>query len=192
MLESAVSLVTFFSLKSSKMTLSIRHIPSRTPVSIVLRSPVVLPSLTRLEIAMLLTRISHAMTRPLEALGSRRWQTIPRRLSATLPRIWVCWAAGKTSRSRLRVVAASLVCMVPITRCPVSAALTAISIVSRSRSSPITMMSGSSRSAPLSAVKKVFVWSPTWRWVTLQPLDCWTTSIGSSTVMMWSWRVSFR
>ena len=40
------------------------------------------------------------------------------------------------------MVAASLVCMVPMTRWPVSAALTAISIVSRSRSSPITMMSG--------------------------------------------------
>ena len=192
MFARAVSFETLFSLKSWKITLSIRHIPSRTPVSIVFLKPVVFPSRTRFEIAMLFTRISQAMTRPLVGLGRSLWQTIPRRLSATLARIWVCWAAGNTSRSRLSVVAASLVCMVPITRCPVSAALTAISIVSRSRSSPITMMSGSSRSAPLSAVKKVFVWSPTWRWVTLQPLDCWTTSIGSSTVMMWSWRVSFR
>ena len=76
----------------------------------------------------------------------------PRRL-ATLARIWVRWAGGKTSSSRLRVVAASLVCMVPMTRCPVSEALMAISMVSRSRSSPMTMTSGSSRRAPLSAVK---------------------------------------
>jgi hypothetical protein len=58
---------------------------------------------------------------------------------------------------RLSVVAASLVCMVPITRWPVSLALMAISIVSRSRSSPITITSGSSRRAPLSAVLKRLV-----------------------------------
>ena len=49
------------------------------------------------------------------------------------------------------VVAASLVCIVPITKWPVSEALIAISIVSRSRSSPITITSGSSRNAYLSA-----------------------------------------
>ena len=103
---------------------------------------------------MTLTRISHARTRPPSMPGSSLWQTIPRRLSATLARICVCCEGGKTSRMRLRVLAASLVCMVPITKCPVSAALTAISIVSRSRISPITMMSGSSRSAPFERGEK--------------------------------------
>ena len=45
-----------------------------------------------------------------------------------------------------------------MTRCPVSDAVMAISIVSRSRSSPITMMSGSSRRAPFSAVANDLVW----------------------------------
>ena len=94
----------------------------------------------------------------------------PVELSATLERICVCCAGGKTSSRRLSVVAASLVCIVPITRWPVSEALIAISIVSRSRSSPMTITSGSSRRAPFRAVKNDFVCGPTSRWVTLQPL----------------------
>ena len=52
---------------------------------------------------------------------------------------------------RLIVCAAELVCSVANVRCPVSAMRSADSIVSRSRSSPIRTMSGSSRSAARSA-----------------------------------------
>ena len=47
--------------------------------------------------------------------------------------------------SRLTVLGASLVCSVESTRWPVSAALTAISAVSKSRISPTRMMFGSCR-----------------------------------------------
>src|SRR5262245_63885491 len=47
--------------------------------------------------------------------------------------------------NRLIVLGASLVCSVDSTRCPVSAALTAISAVSKSRISPTRMMLGSCR-----------------------------------------------
>ena len=47
--------------------------------------------------------------------------------------------------SRLTVLGASLVCSVESTRWPVSAALTAISAVSKSRISPTRMMLGSWR-----------------------------------------------
>ena len=56
---------------------------------------------------------------------------------------------GGTPRSSKRVIAvgASLVCSDDSTRCPVSAACTAMSAVSRSRISPTMMMSGSWRSS---------------------------------------------
>ncbi len=54
-----------------------------------------------------------------------------------------CSSGGKTETTRLTVVTASRVCNVEITRWPVSAAFTAVSIVSVSRISPIKTTSGS-------------------------------------------------
>ena len=57
--------------------------------------------------------------------------------------------------SRLIVLGASLVCSVESTRWPVSAALTAISAVSKSRISPTRMMFGSWRRNDRSAAREV-------------------------------------
>ena len=56
---------------------------------------------------------------------------------------------------RVRVEGASLVCSVESTIWPVDAALIAISAVSRSRISPIIMMSGSCRKNDFNAAAKV-------------------------------------
>ena len=73
---------------------------------------------------------------------------------------------------------------------PVSEAVIASEIVSRSRISPTRMTSGSSRSAALSARANEAVWCGTCRWFTSASLFWWTNSTGSSTVMMWQGRVS--
>ena len=77
------------------------------------------------------------------------------------------------------VVAAELVCTVDSTRCPVSAACTAICTVSPSRISPTMITSGSCRRMERSRVAKV---SPTCglTWIWLMPRSWY--SIGSSTV----------
>src|SRR4051812_17232849 len=64
MLSRAVSPEILRSLARPKTTLSMRHIPSFTPVSIVFFRPVDLPSRIRFWIAVLLTRISQASTSP--------------------------------------------------------------------------------------------------------------------------------
>ena len=112
-------------------------------------------------------------------------------LPAVIVRICCCCEGGNTSRTRSKVLAASFVWSVPITRCPVSDAVMAISIVSRSRSSPITMISGSSRRAPFNAVANDLVWLPTSRCVTLHFNEGWIISSGSSTMTTWSFRFLF-
>ena len=76
-------------------------------------------------------------------------------------------------------VAASFVCSVARTRCPVSAACSVIAAVSASRTSPTMMTSGSCRRTWRSASAKsipIFGWTATW-------LNASTTiSIGSSMV----------
>ena len=67
---------------------------------------------------------------------------------------------------RSMVFAAELVCSVPNTRWPVSAAVRASRIVSRSRISPTRITSGSSRSAERSASPKPRVCRWTSRWLT--------------------------
>ena len=62
-------------------------------------------------------------------------------------RICSCWFVGKTSMMRLTVPWAPVVCSVPKTMWPVSAAVMAASIVSRSRISPTRITSGSCRKA---------------------------------------------
>ena len=89
--------------------------------------------------------------------GSRRWATIARSAPAIDARTWLCSSGGNMSIRRSIVLAADGVLIVASTRWPVSEAVSAISTVSRSRSSPITMTSGSSRSDALSAVAKLRV-----------------------------------
>ena len=82
---------------------------------------------------------------------------------------------------RLMVLGASLVCSVDSTRWPVSAALTAISAVSKSRISPTRMMLGSWRRKLRSAAAKLRpMLSRTCTWLTPTRLN----STGSSAVMM--------
>src|SRR3989338_1775400 len=85
---------------------------------------------------------------------------------------------------RLIVWAQSVVCKVARTICPVSAMLSAAWIVSRSRSSPMRITSGSWRRMCRSAAPKVTVSEPTSRWLMTDFLCEWTNSIGSSIVTM--------
>ena len=87
---------------------------------------------------------------------------------------------------RSTVEGASWVCSVAKTRWPVSAAVSAVAIVSRSRISPRRITSGSWRSAPRSASAKLVASGPISRWLTMQRLWRCRNSIGSSIVMMWS------
>jgi len=88
------------------------------------------------------------------------------------------------------VRAASLVWKRAEDQVPVSAAVMANEMVSRSRNSPMAMTSGSSRRAARSAAAKDPVCLCTWRWLTTQVFERCTNSMGSSTQMMWSGRSS--
>ncbi len=83
-----------------------------------------------------------------QSVRTSRCASTPSRLDAS--------RYGSTPMSARRVIAlaASLVCSVASTRCPVSEACTAICAVSRSRISPIMMMSGSWRRIARSARAK--------------------------------------
>ena len=72
-----------------------------------------------------------------------------------------------------------------MTRMPISAAVTAMLMVSRSRNSPTRMTSGSSRKAECSAAAKLGLCTPISRWLMRQLLRWCTNSIGSSMVRMW-------
>ena len=109
--------------------------------------------------------------------------------SLSMVRICSCRSAGNWSMMRSTVLGAVLVCRVPNTRCPVSAVSRAMEMVSRSRISPTSTMSGSSRSAARSACLKLCVCTRISRWFTRHFLLGCTNSIGSSMVMMWSFRV---
>ena len=74
--------------------------------------------------------------------------------------------------------------MVPNTKCPVSAAVSAVSIVSKSRISPTSTTFGSSRSAARRPVAKVLVSLPTSRWLITHLSGLYTYSIGSSNVII--------
>ena len=93
---------------------------------------------------------------------------------------------------RSMVLTALVVCRVPSTRCPVSAAVIAMEMVSASRISPTRITSGSSRIAARTPSAKLGMCVPSSRWMTwLFLLRC-TNSIGSSRLMMFSRRVWFR
>ena len=91
--------------------------------------------------------------------------------------------------TRSIVVGALCVCSVAKTRCPVSAAVSAVEIVSRSRISPTRITSGSWRSAARRPSANVVASWPISRWLTMHvPWWC-RNSIGSSIVRMCSCRV---
>ena len=166
--------------------------PSFFPVWMMPGSMKVLASRMTLATAGVFMRTSIARARPApSARGTSCCETIPRSDSLTMMRICSRWSTGKTSRRRSSVRAALAVWSVPRTRWPVSEAVMASEIVSRSRISPTMMTSGSSRRAPRSAAPKDSVWVCTSRWFTWQPWGVKRYSIGSSKVMMCSWRVRF-
>ena len=74
---------------------------------------------------------------------------------------------------RLTVPWAPVVCSVPKTMWPVSAAVIAASIVSRSRISPTRITSGSCRNARRMASAKLGTSTPTSRWFTVDFLCGW-------------------
>src|SRR5579859_1538926 len=78
------------------------------------------------------------------------------KLSDIMARTMSFSAAGNTSTIRSMVLAAELVCRVPNTKCPVSAAVKAKRIVSRSRISPTSTTSGSSRLAEAQGIPMHF------------------------------------
>src|SRR5882762_4196022 len=86
--------------------------------------------------------------------------------------------------TRLIVCVASVVWSVENTRCPVSAAFSAVSSVSMSRISPIRITSGACRSTWRNAALKERVSFPTSRCEMLARLSRCRNSIGSSIVMM--------
>ena len=76
------------------------------------------------------------------AAGISCWETTACRAVDSCTAICRCWLGGNTSMIRSMVLAAPGVCSVENTRCPVSAAVIAIEIVSKSRISPSRITSG--------------------------------------------------
>ena len=133
--------------------------------------------------AALAIRISFTAMRPgRSALFKSSWATTPRSEFASMARACDWRSAGKTSTIRSTVLRALFVCSVPNTRRPVSAAVRASETVSRSRISPTSTMSASSRSAALSPAANELEFSGTSRWVIVLCLLSCTNSIGSSIV----------
>ena len=86
---------------------------------------------------------------------------------------------------RSTALAAEFVWTVAKTSRPVSAAVSAMRIVSRSRISPTSRQSGSSRIAALTPSANVGTSGPISRWVKIDLSLVWTNSIGSSIVTTW-------
>src|SRR6266853_5335896 len=106
--------------------------------------------LSRMSAAMdgVLIMISKIATRPgLSMRGMSNCEMTACMTVESWMRICSCWLEGKALTTRSIVLAAPVVWSVPKTRWPVSAAVMAASIVSRSRISPTRTTSGSCRSA---------------------------------------------
>ena len=135
------------------------------------------------------TRISSASTRPVPlAFGSSAWQMMPSSTSESCARICDCWCAGKTSMMRLMVWAAEFVCSVAKVRWPglgdAQRRLDRLEVAHLADEHDVGVLA--QRGA--SALAKQCVSACTSRWLTRQLL-CWCRySIGSSIVMMCSWR----
>src|SRR5882724_4112984 len=135
--------------------------------------------------AAVLMSTSHAGTRPLPSLvGTRRSDTTASSDVASKLRTASCSYGGKNEITRLIVCVASVVWSVEKTRCPVSAAFSAVSSVSMSRISPIRITSGACRSTWRNAALNDSVSFPTSRCEMLARLSRCKNSIGSSIVMM--------
>ena len=120
------------------------------------------------------TMISKAATRPgLSMRGISSCEITATRPTESCMRIWPCWSVGKAPTMRSTVEAEPVVWRVPKTRCPVSAAVIAAPIVSRSRISPTRMTSGSWRSARRMASAKLGTSAPISRCVTTDFLWLW-------------------
>ena len=113
---------------------------------------------------------------------------IPWSATDSCTRTCCCWCGGNTSMIRSIVCAVSWVCRVANTRWPVSAAVSAVEIVSRSRISPTRITSGSWRRAALRPSEKLCASLPISRWFTTQFWWRCRNSIGSSIVRMCSCR----
>ena len=125
----------------------------------------VLPSRIRLRMAPSTFITSQQTTRPPPSLGRSCWLSTARSVMDSWRRICCCRSAGNTSTMRSMESAAELVWTVPNTRCPVSAAVRAVSMVSRSRISPTKITSGSSRRAARSPAAKLAVSRLISRWL---------------------------
>ncbi|MOA44689.1 hypothetical protein D3C78_1670050 [compost metagenome] len=101
--------------------------------------------------------ISCAATRPPPIFLINVCETTASNDSDSIERTIDFSSPGNTSTTRSMVFAADVVCSVPNTKCPVSAAVSARRMVSRSRISPTRITSGSSRSAERNAVAKLRV-----------------------------------
>src|SRR5881392_342338 len=131
--------------------------------------------------AAVLISTSDAGTRPFPSLrGTSRNDTIACNAVESRCRTSSCWCGGKNEITRLIVWVASVVWSVENTRCPVSAALSAVSSVSISRISPIRITSGACRSTWRSAALNESVSFPTSRCEMLDRLSRCRNSIGSS------------
>src|SRR5213595_861265 len=135
--------------------------------------------------AAVLISTSDAGTRPWPSFfGTSRSDTTAASAVDRRWRISSCWCGGKNEITRLIVCVASVVCSVENTRCPVSAAFSAVSSVSISRISPIRITSGACRSTWRKAALNDSVSFPTSRCEMLARLSRCRNSIGSSIVMM--------
>ena len=106
----------------------------------------VLPSRMRLRMAGVTIISSHASARPMPSRrGSSCCDSTATSVVDSCMRTWRCKPSGNTSTMRSMESAALFVCSVASTKWPVSAAVSAVWMVSRSRISPTRMMSGSSR-----------------------------------------------
>src|SRR5215470_16666924 len=185
---SASSLVIRWRFVRSASDWFIVCMPNFWPVAIAEYTWWIFSSRMRLRMAGVAVMISSAITRPPPTFGMSVCESTPSSTSASCARTCACWAVGNTSMIRFIVWAHELVCRVPNVRWPVSAIVSAAAIVSRSRISPTRTTSGSCRRIDLSAFVKDCVSAKTSRWLTRHDLCGWTNSIGSSIVMMWSWR----
>ena len=153
-----------------------------------------LSSLSRrsFEIGGLTNMISTAGTMRTPSLqeGSSFWQTTAFRLKTRSWRICSCRSDGKRSRMRPIVCAALEAWIVPNTRCPVSAAMRPASNETWSRISPTRITSGFWRTICLRADRKSGTSIPISRWFTNDFASRNRYSIGSSIVIMWTFRDS--
>ena len=171
--------------------MSMSIMPDPPPVWIALGSWNVFASRIRPATLGVVRRISHAATRPRPSRRGRSvWEMTAFSESAIICGSAPCWSGGNALMIRSTVEDAVVVCSVASTRWPVSAAVIASAIVSRSRISPTRMTSGSSRSDCRSARAKERECAGISRWLTSASLFAWTYSIGSSMVRMWHRSVS--